>query len=240
MSDEYLDQWIIDAISFIERHHNVTGDIPADNDIIEYLKFTKKYKQGLNSESLNLLKDNELFIKSMESRGLVVNTRAGELRDVDELTSRQMAAASLMINLTDRRSDEKKLRDIGVSTEEFSTWMQNNLFTRYMQQRSEQLVANSVHEAHMGLMRGVKQGNTASIKLYYEMTGRYNPNEEANVNIRVLIGRVLEAIQVHVKDPATLNSLAVSLSQITIEAGGSSPVAKNPFVPDMATRNELL
>ena len=89
----------------------------------------------------------------------------------------------------------------------------------------------------MGLMRGVNQGNTASIKLYYEMTGRYNPNEENQVNVRLLIGRVLEAIQKHVRDPNTLNSLAIELSQLAIEAG--SPVGSTSFVPGMSTRKEL-
>lgn len=224
----YLENWELDAVLFIERHHSVTGAVPSDDDIIEYLKFTKKY-QGINTISIDNLKENKLFKASLDSRGIVLD---------EHLTPRQMAAASVMMNLTDRRSDEKKLRDIGVTSEEFTTWMQNTRFSNYMRERSELLVANSVHEAHMGLMRGVRQGNTASIKLYYELTGRYNPNEENNVNVRMLIGRVLEAIQKHVREPDTLNKLAVELSQLAIESG--SPVAKTSFIPGEATRKELL
>jgi YesN/AraC family two-component response regulator len=78
------------------------------------------------------------------------------------------------------------------------------------------------------LLRGVNKGNTASIKLYYELTGRYNPNEEQNVNIRILIAKMLEVIQKHVRDPNTLNQLAVEFSQIAIEAG--APVANNTVI----------
>lgn len=224
----FLEPWQLEAVLFIERHHSIAGAVPSDDDIIEYLKFTKKF-QSINSESILNLKENPLFKASMASRGITIQSNSGEIT----LTSRQMAAASVMMNFTDRRSDEKKLRDIGVSTEEFTNWMQSKVFSQYMAQRSELLVANAVHEAHIGLIRGVRQGNTASIKLYYELTGRYNPNEENSVNIRLLIGQVLEAIQKHVRDPQTLNKLAVELSQLAIQAG--SPVAKNPLIMEDST-----
>lgn len=223
---EYLSEWQIEAVNFIEKQHNTTGAMPGDSAIIDHLRFLK---YQINSQHIAELKENPLFIASMKSRGI-------NLEDY-VITQRQMAAAAVMLNLTDRRSDEKKLRDIGVSTEEFQTWIQNRNFAEYMRQRSELMIENSVHLAHMGLMRGVNQGNTASIKLYYEMTGRYNPNEENQVNVRLLIGRVLEAIQKHVRDPNTLNSLAIELSQLAIEAG--SPVGSTSFVPGMSTRKEL-
>lgn len=217
----YLEDWQRDAIYFIERHHSVAGTIPKDDDIIEYLKYTKNHP-NINVVSIDILKSSPLFKASMESRGLVLNYGEGELRHVFDLTQRQMAAASLMLNPKDRRSDEKKLRDLGIATEEWNNWIQNKTFAEYLRERSEVLVNNSMHEAHLGLMRGVVQGNTASIKLYYEMTGRYNPQEEQNINIRLLIGQVLEAIQKHVRDPGTLNSIAIEMSQIAIQAG--SPV----------------
>jgi hypothetical protein len=223
---EYLSEWQIEAVNFIEKQHNTTGAMPTNQAIIDHLRFLK---YGVTNQDLEKLKENPLFMASMQSRGI-------NLQDF-VITQRQMAAASIMLNLTDRRSDEKKLRDIGVSTEEFSTWMLNRNFAEYMRQRSELMIENSVHLSHMGLMRGVNQGNTASIKLYYEMTGRYNPDQENQVNVRLLIGRVLEAIQKHVRDPNTLNSLAIELSQLAIEAG--SPVGSSAFVPGSSTRKEI-
>jgi YesN/AraC family two-component response regulator len=222
--DKFLEPWELEAVLYIERIHSSTGALPGDDDILEYLRFTKKFT-GINAVSIDNLKNSELFKASMDARGIT---------EIGLITQRQMAAASVMLNLTDRRSDEKKLRDIGVSTEEYSNWVQDNTFAEYLRQRSEQLITNSVHEAHMGLMRGVRQGNTASIKLYYELSGRYNPNEENNVNVRLLIGKVLEAIQKHVREPATLNKLAVELSQLAIEAG--SPVANRSVIGETVKR----
>lgn len=226
VEDKFLEPWELEAVLYIERMHNATGAMPPDDDIIEYLRYTKKFA-GINTVSIDNLKNSKLFKASMDARGIT---------ELGVITQRQMAAAAVMLNLTDRRSDEKKLRDIGVSTEEYTNWVQNNVFAEYLRQRSEQMITNSVHEAHMGLMRGVRQGNTASIKLYYELSGRYNPNEENNVNVRLLIGKVLEAIQKHVREPATLNKLAVELSQLAIEAG--SPVAK-PNVIGETVKREL-
>lgn len=240
MPEEFLKPWQTDAVLYIEMRHSMTGAVPSEDDIIEYLN-KKGYK--LNSEHIEELKTSELFQASMDSRGIVINRKPNHsLNEVNSLTQRQMAAAASMTNLVDRRSDEKKLRDLGVSTEEWTNWLQNAQFAEYLRQRSEVMISNSTHEAHMGLMRGVRQGNTASIKLYYELTGRYNPNEENNVNIRLVIGRVLEAIQKHVHNPEVLNSLAVELSQIAIESG--SPVAKSNAVPGLSTdsnsRRELM
>lgn len=244
-SPTHLKDWELDAVLYIERVHSSTGLVPSDDDIVEYLTTTKNHEP----EVVNLarLKANRLFKQSMESRGIVVNyDRYSQLNNVYDLTPRQMAAASVMMNLVDRRSNEKKLRDLGISTEEWTNWTQDAKFAEYLRERSEVLIANSVHEAHVGLLRGVQQGNTASIKLYYELTGRYNPQEEQTVNIRLVIGRVLEAIQKHVRDPEKLNALAVEMSQIAIEAGtpnnlgGIPPVAKNSIVPSSSTRKEII
>lgn len=234
---EYLSNLGIGVVNYIEKHHSVTGAVPSDDAIVGYI--TKNF-MALGQLELTNLKSNQLFRNSMEVRGILLNYDPDkQLRDVIELTPRQMAAASVMMNMTDRRSDEKKLRDLGISTEEWSNWMQNAAFSEYLRERAEVLVNNSIHTAHMGLLRGVNQGNTASIKLYYELTGRYDPNKEENVNIRMVIGRVLEAIQKHIRDPATLNALAIEMSQIAIESG-SSPVAKSSVVPVTSTRNELM
>lgn len=232
---EYLEDWQLGVVLFIEHYHSTTGLIPSDADIIRHIQ---THSMSLGPLELRNLKSNPLFKASLDSRGITANYDSSmQLRDVNVLTPRQMAAASVMMNLVDRRSNEKKLRDIGVSTEEWTNWTQDAKFSEYLRERSEVLVANSTHEAHIGLMRGVAQGNTASIKLYYELTGRYNPNEENNVNIRLVIGRVLEAIQKHIRDPEVLNALAVEMSQIAIESG--SPVAKNSVVPGLSTRKEL-
>jgi hypothetical protein len=226
-TQEYLEPWQRDMVNYVERIHSVTGNFPEDEDTLAYLRLLK---HQVSEEDIENAKAHPLFQASMQSRGIVL--------DGYFISARQLAAVSAMLNLVDRRSDEKKLRDLGISTEEWSTWMLNKHFAEYVKQRSENMLENNLHMAHMGLMRGVNQGNTASIQLYYKLTGRYDPDQEQNVNIRLVIGKVLEAIQKHVRDPNKLNALAVEMSQIAIEAG--SPVANNSVIPGMSTRKEVL
>lgn len=224
---EFLEPWQRDAVNYIERIHSTTGAMPGDDDTVSYLRLLR---HDVNEEDVNGLKENPLFQASMQSRGIDLNSYF--------ISARQLAAVSAMLNLVDRRSDEKKLRDLGISTEEWSTWMLNKHFAEFVKQRSENMIDNSLHMAHLGLLRGVNQGNTASIQLYYKLTGRYDPDAENNVNIRLVIGKVLEAIQKHIKDPAKLNALAVEMSQIAIEAG--SPVASSNTIPGQSTRKEII
>lgn len=211
---DYLEDWERDVVFYIERIHATTGQIPSDRDILEYLNITKKH----NVDSLESLKLNPLFRASMESRGINFNIAAGDLNAALGLTDRQQIAVAAVLNMADRRSDEKKLRDLGIATEEWSNWIQNSTFAEYLRQRSEVLLNNSMHAAHVGLLRGINAGNTKSISLYYEMTGRYNPQGDENVNLRMFVSRVLEAIQQHVRDPETLNAIALELGKISIEA----------------------
>lgn len=183
-----------------------------DDSMIDYLK---SLGYNVTKKELETFKNNPLFKKSLDSRGIVIDA---SYVSSGKLTSRQMTAASVMSNYVDRRSDEKKLRDLGISSTEWSTWMLDEKFVTYLQGRTERLLGNSIHEAHMGLIRGVRQGNVQAIKLLYEVTDRYNPDKDSQVNVRMLLGRVVEVIQKHVKDPQILNNLAQELTQVAIEA----------------------
>lgn len=212
-----------ELVLFIERFHSLTGVAPDENSMVDYLK-SINYK--VSKSELSVMVKEPLFVKSMEARGIVLALGY----KLGQLTIQQMTAAAVMTNHIDRRSDEKKLRDMGITTQEWSSWMLDEQFVSYLQGRVEKLLGNSVHEAHMGLIRGAKQGNVPAIKLLYEITNRYNPDKESTVNVRMILNRVVEIIQKHVKDPEILVSMAQELTQLAIEA---SPVAEKT-IPGMA------
>ena len=209
---EFLKDWERDAVLFVEKYHAVSGKVPDKNEISQYVTMLKRYGE-ISEEQVDTLFNDHLFKESMRVRGIELSNDPL----AKNLTARQMAAAAAMLNLVDRRSDEKKLRDLGIRAEEWATWMQNETFASYMQGRAEQLINNSTHEAHMGLLKNVRGGNVAGIRLFYELTGRYNPAEDNAVNVRVMLGRILEIIQKHVKDPQVLQNMAVELQQVAIE-----------------------
>lgn len=217
----YLEDWQREVVLFIERYHAVSGTVPDDDDILEWVNSVKPHWNFSKSE-LTELKSNKLFKASMRKRGIYLDVDLN--LDLGQLSPRQMGTAAVMMDILDRRSDEKKLRDMGISTQEWSTWRQNKAFNEYLASRSELLIEGSQHEAHIALMRAVRAGNISAVKYFNEMVGRFNPDKDQAVDLRVFIGRLLEVIQKHVKDPETLGRLGSEMSQIMLETTtGMSP-----------------
>lgn len=193
----------LDLVFFIERTHSSNGSAPTDSQIIA--------RFGISADELAAFKVNPLVLRSMAARGIPYPNPA------DKFSQRQMAAAATMLSYTDRRSDEKKLRDIGVTPREWAGWLQDEEFANYLRDRSERMATNSIHEAHLGLIKGMRSGNTASIKLFLEMQGRYNPEQENQINVRLVLHKFIEVIQRYVNDPLTLHNIARDLSSIATE-----------------------
>lgn len=210
---DYLTDIELDLVFFVERYHSTVGESPTDAKI--------KERYDVNDATLEAFKTNPLVIRSMEARGIPYPNAE------DKFTARQMAAAAAMLAYTDRRSDQKKLSDIGVSSREWAGWLQDESFAHYLRDRSERMATNSLHEAHLGIMKGVRNGNTASIKLYLEMQNRYNPEAANQIDIQSVLHRFIEAIQKHVKDPITLHRIATELSNIAAANSYGTAIAGN-------------
>lgn len=197
---KYLTSSELDIVFYIERYHATTGDAPTDKKILSEFK--------ISPQDLTEFKENPLILKSMEARGIPYPNPS------DKFTPTQMAAAAAMLDPIDRRADEKKLRDLGITTRQWSTWLQDREFAKYLRDRSEILLENSVIEAHKGLIKGMRNGNIASISTFYKMTGRYDPDQQNQVNIRLLLHSFIEVIQRHVKDPVILHNIATEMTNM--------------------------
>lgn len=191
----------LDLIFFIERFHASNGQAPTKAEINQ--RFT-----GLTQVDFDGLETNPLVQKSFHARGIVYPPAA------DKFTPDQMHAAAAMMDLVDRRSDEKKLRDLGISTRQWAQWQLDDDFAQYLRDRSEKLLSNSTHEIHKGLMKGVRQGNLAAVRTAYEITGRYDPTKQEQIDLRAVLHTFIEVIQKFVKDPITLHAIAMELSQV--------------------------
>lgn len=199
-SPDWLTDSQMEMVFFIERFHAMQGETPTDE--IMHKRFV------LQVGELEEFKTHPLVAKSMAFRGITYPALA------DLLNERQMAAVAVMTNFVDKRSDEKKLRDIGITTREWATWMLDDNFQKYLSQRSERMLQGAQHEAHLGLIKGMRNGNVASVKLYNEMTGRYNPEADNQVNVKLLLHSFIEVLQRHIKDPIQLHGIAGELMQI--------------------------
>lgn len=214
IDNSFLSDKFMDMVFFIERFHATNGEAPTDEVMHRRFETTQA--------DLEEFKIHPLVQKSFKHRGIVYP------RYEDKLTDRQMAAVAAMLNYTDKRTDEKKLRDIGISTREWHGWLLDDDFAGYVTSRSEKLLANSQHEAHLGLIKGIRTGNIAHVKLYNEMTGRYNPEQENNFNVRLLLGRFVEILQKHIQDPALLNVIALEITNAAAREQMGNPTMSGP------------
>ena len=189
----------LDLVFFIERFAATNGQAPTDAEI-------KRRFRNIDDDFLIGFKRNPLVQKSFKARGIVYPAMA------DKLTDRQMHAVAAMLDPYDRRSDEKKLRDIGIGTREWAMWLMDDEFASYVNDRAERLLVNTTFEAHKGVIKGARNGNIAAVKAHYEITGRYRPNEEQQIDVRKILHTFIEIIQKYVKDPVMLHAIAMDLS----------------------------
>jgi hypothetical protein len=214
----------LDLIFFIERFASTVGSAPTDAQI----------KQRFTGVDLNKFKANPLVQKSLRARGIVYPAMQ------DQLTDSQMHAIAVMLDPYDRRSDEKKLRDLGITSRQWATWLLDDDFAQYVKDRSEKFLGNSVFEAHKGLVKGARNGNVAAVKTLYEITGRYRPNEESQIDIRRVLHTFIEVIQKYVKDPVILHQIAMDLSSAASAESLSTGLSNQMMSNAQAVREKTL
>ena len=130
------------------------------------------------------------------------------------LSAEQLAAANLLLDFSDSRSHTVKLKSIGVSTTRYNNWLRNPEFAAYLRERAESLVDNTGHEAHTALLKQVQRGNMQAITYYNQLTGRFTPGAEQQMNVAAIMVRIVEAVQRHVKDPEVIRAIAAEFNEI--------------------------
>lgn len=132
----------------------------------------------------------------------------------DELTEEQVTAVSLILDWTDHRSHNTKLRSIGVTPTKYQGWLKNPVFKEYLHSLSAQSLDDALNVAHEGLVKATAKGDVNAIKFYMELTGRFSSDTGQSQNFRVMIQRMVETIQRHVKDQDTIRLIAADFEVI--------------------------
>ncbi len=221
---EYLTDLETELVDFAEAYHTKYGEFPA-RQVFEAALDRAGWEYS--RQDLDYALSNPLVLRSFDARGIVPPTYSKD--STTGLTKEQLAVIAAINNTRDTRSDVKKIRDLGIDPRMFAGWMHSKRFTDHLRDSAENLLENSTADAHTALLRKVRSGDSSAIKLYFEITGRYNPAQENTVNLQVFMSRVIEAIQTHVHDPEVLSNLAAELQLASVEYGvnthDSGPVA---------------
>ncbi len=86
------------------------------------------------------------------------------------------------------------------------------------------------HEAHLALVDRVRSGDVSAIKYFNELTGRYLPQRSNNVDVGLVLMRVVEILQKHISDPELQEVIGQDLMQLALAASVESSAQANNVV----------
>jgi len=188
-----------DFNGFIETYVNQIGSLPSiDRVKNEFPELTLKQIEA----------DLKIAAVKLKAKGYALTNK-------DYLSPEQLAVANSILNLADKRSLTKKLQDFQVSPAKYANWKKNPSFNAYLRERSEQLLGDSIADVHLALIDSATSGDVQAIKLLYEVTGRHTQNSKQEINVQQMLVGVIEAIQVHVRDPDILRAIANDIQDNT-------------------------
>lgn len=213
-----LSQAEYEILNFIEQEYMLSRHLPTVEVISE--------KTGVPADRIRKLWEREDFKTAVRVRG--VDTRVSP---TGILTAEQLMLANTLLDFSDTRSHKKKLQDLGISSQTYQGWLRDPAFQGYMVQRAENLLPDVTAEAHLALVDNVRRGDLGSIKLYYEMTGRWSSKTVGELNVEFLLMKVLEAVQKHVSDPKILENISDELMALAPQA----PANRNALPAPAAT-----
>lgn len=195
------------VISWIEEFWHRNNRFPLIPDWNRRVKAVPSLSDYSLEESLQ----NATFRLALKSRGIKPPT--GATGDWG-LSQDQIAAIVTVVNFEDTRTRAQKLRELGISTTKWAGWMKSKDFVEFLHEMTASNLRDSLHVANEGLLKALDRGDTNAIKFYYELTERHGGTVGALQNIRLLLAKILEAVQFHVQDPAVLSKIGADFEII--------------------------
>lgn len=186
-------------ISHIEMNWFLHGSLPTPKDLSD--------KFDMTQAAVGAFLNREETRKSLEARGMP------QVQHMSGLLPEQVGLINQIMNLSDTRSERKKLSDASITPKVWDGWKQDPKVKAYMAARAEEILGGAIPDAHLALVDKVKAGDLGALKFYYEMTGRYT-GQNQGIDPRQLLTRVFDIIAKHVQNPIALNAIAEDMTAL--------------------------
>lgn len=188
------DEW--DVLCAVEEHHMRRGKFPS----IRTITNKTQVSQGRISEILK----NPVFQTALENRGIEWRPVSSDLLSPD-----QIATIQVLLDVSDRRTIKDKLKALGVAPSKYYGWKKQPKFIEAYREASEALYGESLPEVHRSVIQEAVNGSYQHQKLMLAISGRWDEKRQnEQLNVRYILMKVLEIIQVHVSDPEKLQAIA--------------------------------
>lgn len=188
------DEW--DILCYIEQHWMQRGQFPSLRTISN--------KTGRSQIDVTYALKNPVVQTALESRGI-------EWQPVpsDTLKPDQIATIQVLLDITDKRSIKEKLKSLGVTSARYYGWKKQPKFMEAYRAASEAMYGESLPEVHRSVIQEAINGSYNHQKLMLAISGRWDEKKrDEQMNVRYVLMKVLEILQVHVDNPETLNAIA--------------------------------
>ena len=185
---------------FVEKQTVIDQDAELDEDKVELVWSTTKFK------------------KALESRG--IKTVANP-----NLTLRQETFLQAYLNPLNLKPPQVLAKQMKISLAELDGWMRDKHFASAFSAKSEDNLKKYIPIADQALGQLVQSGDMKAITFLNQLTGRFDPNARANLDVPALLMHVQDIILRHVRDPITKRNIARELVAL---AQGHSPITAIP------------
>lgn len=171
---------------------------------VEQLVARTNYSDGIVRRTITTPE----FTQALRTRGVVPNATG--------LTEEQEKVLLILTDTTDNKTLTQKLKRAGISYAKYRAWCKNKAFKTYLDTVTDGLLNNNV-DSLVQLERLANNGDLGAIKFKFALNGLYDPNKQNNIDIMALMGKMLEIISLHVKDPEALQGVAKDLGELAQE-----------------------
>jgi hypothetical protein len=185
---------------FVEMQTVIDQDPDLDEDKVEMVWSTTKFQKALESRG----------IKTVEN---------------PNLTLRQEAYLQAYLNPLNLKTPQALAKQMKISLAELDGWMRDKHFSDAFSNKSEENLKKYIPIADQALGQLVQAGDMKAITFLNQLTGRFDPNARANLDVPSLLMNVQDIILRHVRDPITKRNIARELVAL---AQGHSPLAVIP------------
>lgn len=240
--DTHLNPKVLEFVTIIDYEWNLNGNIDPDSIQSEY---------GYTKDEYVALCNDPTAIATLNERGVLPQHYYVAVGDYElpaiktKISPIQLKAANALLDLTDTRSNKKKLQDLGIKSTQYNAWLRDPEFTKYLQMRAESLIGDSQHEALLALMDKVQARDIKAIELYLELTGRFVKQTSTNSNdvgnLQNIIVKIVEIITEEVHDRETAFRISERLKGLVAGAQVAGIVSAPTEIvkPEIATAREI-
>jgi len=178
------------------------------NELEEFFQENGRYPDKLNPYVLE-----PEFKTALKSRNLPIP----KSREATGLDSVQRAVIRLISDYHDKRPIRQKLKDFEIDSKTYQSWLKIPNFRLALEQAVTRSLSLSPLDAKIALSQLILDRDLNAIKYFNELTGIYRPSSDTNINLTLVLSKVLDVLVRHVS-PDVLQTVANELEAVLVQS----------------------